>query len=168
MTNRRNLVYGLGNPLQSIFPEPIKANRAPSNNDIRYEIGQVWVDTDSSTSYILSSVTNGVPNWETNPGKETETAASPTDEVTINSIVMSATFTGFTTAADAELEVTINNSSITTSSALLVTVSNLGTNDAQMTLTRVEPKAGSVDITMQNLGTEALNGDVRVNIWRLR
>lgn len=95
----------------------------------------------------------------------TGTAASPTNSVTLNKFLMTVTFTGFTTAAAASQVFTITDSFITTNSAIFVTAANLGTNDAQMTLTRVQPKAGSVDITLKNNGSAALNGDVILSIW---
>ena len=85
--------------------------------------------------------------------------------LTINANVGVATFTGQTTGAGASQVFTITNSVATTTSAVLATVSNLGTNDAQMTLTRVEQKAGSIDFTATNNGAAALNGNVVITFW---
>ena len=48
---------------------------------------------------------------------------------------------------------------------MLVTASNLGANDAQMTVTRVVPALGSLTVTVKNNGAAALNGDVNLNFW---
>ena len=44
---------------------------------------------------------------------------------------------------------------------------NKGANDAQMTVTRVEPAAGSFIVTGTNNGAAALNGDVIISFWIL-
>jgi len=75
------------------------------------------------------------------------------------------TFTGQTTASAAEQEFTITNTTCTVGSAILVSASNLGGNDAQMTVTRVFPAAGSFVVTLTNNGAAALNGDVIITFW---
>jgi hypothetical protein len=84
---------------------------------------------------------------------------------TINANVGAATFTGQTTASGAEQVFTVTNSVATTTSVVFATASNLGTNDAQMTLTRVEQKAGSIEFTLSNEGAAALNGNVVIAFW---
>jgi len=82
--------------------------------------------------------------------------------------LISCTFTGQTTASAAEEEFTITNTIITVGSAIFATASNIGANDAQMTVTRVFPKAGSVVVTLTNYGAAALNGDVIINLWVIK
>lgn len=60
---KRTKSYGLNNPLQDVFPVPVKAERAPTAKDTRYEIGQVWVDQTSTQIYGLSSVASGAATW---------------------------------------------------------------------------------------------------------
>lgn len=96
------------------------------------------------------------------------TAASPTATVVINKRVGQANYTGFTTAAAATQVFVITNSAIlATNSPIIVTASNLGANDAQMTVTRVVPSVGSVSVSVKNNGAAALNGDVNINFWVL-
>lgn len=85
--------------------------------------------------------------------------------LTINATVGSATFTGQTTAAGAQATFTITNSQVAATSALFVTVTNVGSNDARMTLEQVKPAAGSFEVMTQNNGAAALNGDVIINFW---
>ena len=94
-----------------------------------------------------------------------QSAASPTASVTINARVGNATFTGFTTAAAASQVFTITNSVVATNSSLLVTLGNIGTNDAEMTVQRVQKTAGSFIVTAKNNGGAALNGDVTISFW---
>lgn len=54
---------GLENPLQNIFPLPVVATRAPTTNDKRYEVGQVWINTSSDQSWFLTSVSSGSATW---------------------------------------------------------------------------------------------------------
>ena len=73
-----NDLYGFPQPLTSVFPAPIKSLRAPATSDFHYQIGQVWVDTANSTSYILSSVVANSATWNimaTNPSTFTTLTA---------------------------------------------------------------------------------------------
>ena len=54
-----------------------------------------------------------------------------------------ATFTGQTTASAAQETFTITNSTVSATSAIFVTVTNIGANDTRMTLERVKQAAGS-------------------------
>lgn len=86
--------------------------------------------------------------------------------IAINAFVGHATFTGQTTAAAASQVFTITNANVTADTAMLVTVSNIGANDAQMTLTRVKQGVGSFEVTARNDGAAALNGDVIIT-WMI-
>jgi hypothetical protein len=96
---------------------------------------------------------------------DTTTEASPTAATTLDKRVGVCTFTGFTTAAAAAEVFTITNSFVSATSAIFVTVSNIGSNDAQMTLTRVKQAAGSFQVTATNNGAAALNGNVVITYW---
>jgi len=87
--------------------------------------------------------------------------------VTLNVNAGHAVFTGLTTAAAASQVFTITNSLCTATSAILCTMANLGANDAQMTITRVIPDAGSFTVTGTNNGAAALNGNVHITFWIL-
>jgi hypothetical protein len=95
------------------------------------------------------------------PATDTQAAAA----VTINANVGYATFTGLTTAAAAAEVLTVTNAICTATSAILCTLSNFGANDAQMTVTRVVPAAGSFTVTATNYGTQALNGNLVLTFW---
>ena len=58
-----NQSYGLTNPLQDVFAEPIIALRGPEATDSTFLIGQQWVDKSSNNVYFLTSITNGSANW---------------------------------------------------------------------------------------------------------
>jgi len=85
--------------------------------------------------------------------------------VTINANVGSGTFTGDTTAAGGSVTLTVTNSVCTVASSVFCSVSTLGTNDAQLTIQRVEPKAGSFEVTCKNNGAAAVNGDIILTFW---
>ena len=97
------------------------------------------------------------------------TVASPTASLTSNVRVISATFTGFTTAMSASQAFTITSSKILATSAIMVTVTNLNasTNGAIMSLVGVTQAAGSIVVHTTNNGGGALgSGDsVLVNVW---
>ena len=92
---------------------------------------------------------------------------NPTVAKTLNARVGSVTFSGYTQAASGTLVVTLTNSYIATTSAILATVTNEGANDAQMYITRIKPAAGSAEITILNGGAAALNGDMVLSFWVL-
>lgn len=93
------------------------------------------------------------------------TSASPTASLTIDANLGTATFTGFTTAAAGTQTFTINNALVATTSALFVTVTNIGSNDAQMTMQRVKQTAGAIEVYTKNNGAAALNGNVVISFW---
>lgn len=96
-----------------------------------------------------------------------DTQASPSATAVINARIGQAIFTGYTTAAAASQVFTITNSKCLATSTILVSASNFGANDAQMTVTRVIPGAGTFDVTVTNFGAAALNGNVLINFWIL-
>jgi hypothetical protein len=98
------------------------------------------------------------------PATDSQAAAA----VTINANVGVGTFTGITTAAGSSQDFTINNSICTATSAILCTLANKGANDAQMTVQRVLPGAGSFVVTAKNNGAAALNGDVIITFWIIK
>ena len=95
----------------------------------------------------------------------TSSTASPTATVVMDRRVGRALFTGFTTASAASQVFTITNATIIANSGIFVTAQNAGANDAQMTVTRVKPAVGSMEVTLRNDGAAALNGDVIITFW---
>ena len=57
--------YGLNNPLQDIFPQPVVAERAPTTGDTNYPIGQLWVNKSADAVYVFTSVAAGSATWTT-------------------------------------------------------------------------------------------------------
>lgn len=102
----------------------------------------------------------------------TATAASPTAQVTINERVGVGTFTGFTTAnGGATQDLSILSNKITTTSAVMVTVTNLNVsgNGAFMTIEGITQSTGDLFIILANNGAGALGaGDnILVSFWIL-
>ena len=60
---RLNQAAGLENPLQSVFPQPVVAQRAPTTNDKNYPVGQDWVDQSGDTAYKLIEVVSNSATW---------------------------------------------------------------------------------------------------------
>lgn len=110
---------------------------------------------------LTGGSTNGIVlassgNIKLTPATDTQASAA----VTLNAKVGVATFTGLTTAAAGTQDLTLTNSEISEGSGVIVTVSNLGANDAQMIVTRTLTAAGSMTCTVRNDGAAALNGDI--------
>lgn len=96
------------------------------------------------------------------PAKPVSAAGST---VVNNVRIGQAIYTGLTTASAATEVLTLTNSFISATSSIFLTVSNLGANDAQMTIQRVFPGAGSCAITLKNNGAAALNGNIQISFW---
>lgn len=139
-------------------------NMGSGGGDVDIVIGS----TNSTSSTLVQAGTQGI-SLNSSVGVEvlaqTAAEASPNDTVIIDSRIGVATFTGFTTAGAASEVFTITNALVTVGSAILCSVSNLGANDAQMTVTRITPGAGSFDVTLTNNGAGALNGDILITFW---
>lgn len=60
---KRTKSYGLGNPLQDVFPLPVIATRDPTTNDRNYELGQAWINRSSNQSWVLTSVVANSATW---------------------------------------------------------------------------------------------------------
>jgi fibronectin-binding autotransporter adhesin len=129
------------------------------------------VNTTSTTT--VQSGTGGVniASGATTPGlvkitPDTTSVASPTATATLNSRVLSVTFTGFTTASSGTQAFTIVSSAILATSALFVTVT-CPTTGAALTVTGVQQLVGSVVVNTTNNGASAVAGNVIVNVWVL-
>lgn len=86
--------------------------------------------------------------------------------ITITGRVTVATFTGLTTASAATETLTITNSALVAGTeGVICSVTNAGTDDAQMTITRVKPAASTITLQLKNNGAAALNGNVVVTTW---
>jgi len=83
--------------------------------------------------------------------------------LTLNAKIGSSTHTGVTTAAAAQETFTITNSEVSETSAMIVTVTNIGAADARMSLERVKQAAGSFTVDTQNNGAAQLNGNVVIS-----
>ena len=98
------------------------------------------------------------------PAVDTQAAAT----VTINANVGYATFTGLTTAAGATQVFTVTCAPCTATSAILCTLSNVGAEDAQMTVMRVTPGAGSFTVTGKNNGAAAVAHNIMLTFWIIK
>lgn len=61
---KANVGYGLSNALQNLAPEPIKATRAPTANDMALP-GTIWLDQSAagSDAYVLLAVAANAADW---------------------------------------------------------------------------------------------------------
>jgi len=62
VNQKKNVSYGLSQPLVGATPEPIISKRAPKVSD-HAEIGTVWIDQPNNDGYILTSVIANVATW---------------------------------------------------------------------------------------------------------
>lgn len=79
---KRNIAYGLNQPNVDVFPVPIVAERAPTNND-KAEVGTRWIDRSGDDAYVLTSIKSGVPSWvNTGGGSANFSSITATDDIT--------------------------------------------------------------------------------------
>ncbi len=64
---RRNVGYGLTNPLQELPPLVIESTRAPTTSDAA-QIGTTWVNKTTASVYVLAKASAGSYTWSTSPG----------------------------------------------------------------------------------------------------
>src|SRR5574340_1274612 len=68
VAQRQNVDYGLSQPLNSVFPPPIVAKRAPTTADMA-QLGTIWVQPTNTSgtavngAWILTSIINNSANW---------------------------------------------------------------------------------------------------------
>ncbi len=140
-----------------VAADAIKLNATGVNGGI-----ELWTNVAGTGKIALRS--NGYLTTEAGTATDA-TGPGATAAVAIATNVGVATCSGFTTAAAATLVLTVTNASVTATSAIMVSCSNVGANDSQMTVTRVKPAAGSFAVTLTNSGAAALNGDCIVTYW---
>lgn len=86
--------------------------------------------------------------------------------LTLNSRVGVCTFTGQTPAAGANIDLTITNNTVGSGDGVFCTVSNEGSNDADITLEGcITETAGTLLLRCQNNGAAALNGNITATFW---
>lgn len=172
MKINKRVSYGLNSPLVNASPQPIISNRTPKATD-RAEFGTLWIynrpiaDGGGTNTYVLTGVSSKVSSWVLVSGESFGLAsvATPTVDVDIANDISRgyATFTGFTTASAASQEFGLNSDLIAEGAGVLISASNGGVNDAQMTVTRVEVDDGALTVTLTNNGAAALSGDVIIS-----
>jgi hypothetical protein len=122
--------------------------------------GSISIGTAMTTGTIaIGSVLSGLVSM---PGPSVSAAGTT---VVNNVRVGQAIYTGNVTGNGVALVLTLTNSFITTTCKMLLTASNNGANDAQMTIYRIKKLAGSATITLFNNGAAALNGDVHLDFF---
>lgn len=99
-------VYGIGDNLLQLPPAPIVARRDPTTSDFG-QPGQVWVNTDDQTIWMLGGIGANSATWQTSPasgvGIFTSVQVTPGDlDVDL----------GDATIAAGNLEVTVGNATI--------------------------------------------------------
>ncbi len=122
--------------------------------------GAASVDILSGTGGILLSAAAG--DIQLSPA----TVSAAAYAATLNARVGQVTLTGQVLAAGSTQDLTITNSVITGSTQMvMISVDNLGSNDAQLQITRNLIATGGFVTTVKNVGAAALNGDIHVSFW---
>lgn len=174
ITVRKNQDYGFNNPLQDIAPLPILARRAPVATDIRYPIGQQWINTATNTVYYLTSVVAGAATWTINAiGASLTVATSLTAGTTIASgtTITAGTSLGVTTTATigTGLTVTAGNASLGNGNLVLGTAGNkIVSTSVAVAAAAGDNSFGSVTLVggTVTVSTTAVTANSLIYIWR--
>lgn len=144
---RSTQAYGLGDPLQQVFPQPVVSTRAPASTDTKYPIGQNWVNKSTDTVYALSSVAAGSATWTALGGGSSAVGDLDGDSGTATPSGGTITIAGGTnmTTAAASATVTVNMDAAI-SLATSVTSPLYTTDAADMDITAASGQ--DIDITM--------------------
>lgn len=143
---RKNIGYGLSQPLLGIAPAPIISQRAPTASD-KAEIGSVWIDQPNDDSYILTSIVANVASWIGMGG-------GPGQFNTLH-VTGGSTLQGPITAG-AGLEITAGGLNVNTGS--MQVAGNIGSEMELVAGTNIVSVLGNITATEGNL--VALEGDV--------
>lgn len=120
---------------------------------------QILADTTGSQPEAISIDAGGYVAMT--PG----TVSNNSYDAILDTRVGHVVLTGLTLSSGLSQVITITNTLCTANSCLFVTIANLGNSSAFLTLVRVQPFAGSFEVTVTNNGTQALNGDIHINFW---
>ena len=58
-----NQAYSTPDGLKDMLPKPIQASAAPGASNIKFPLGQIWLDTTAGKSYILNKIAAGAATW---------------------------------------------------------------------------------------------------------
>lgn len=126
---------GIERAFNDVFPIPINAGRAPTSADLKFPIGQIWLDTVNGLSYILAKVASGSATWNSlAPSSGQATLVSGT--VTIANTSLTATDKIFLTRADENSSTALGMLTITALTA-----------STSFVVTALDPSDGSTTIT---------------------
>jgi hypothetical protein len=155
-------------------PEVIKSTRAPGASDVNYDIGDIWINTSLSTTYMLTSKLLGVATWVVLGGSSTDVNTlsgdaggnlSPTGG---NIQIAGGTNIGTTGAGSVitvNLDAAITVDSVATSPAtagMTISATDIDADgtDASISLT-VTPKGPAGQVVIDNGGLSITNGDIQ-------
>lgn len=120
--------YGLSDALPNVFPSPIVAKRAPTSNDLKYQLGQIWILSTSQLAYILVQVVGGVATWlllESGGGSGTFSSLTvtpgPTSLTGTTTVTGTVTSSGNITATAGGLTATAGNITASNGNVVLST-----------------------------------------------
>lgn len=121
----------------------------------------------TSSTTVLQSGTGGLSLEAAGAVSMVPSTASVAGvSLTLNARVGVATFTGQTTGAGSNVDLVITNSLLGAGDGIFCTVSNRGSNDADITLEGcITETAGTLTLRCQNNGAAALNGDIVATFW---
>ena len=60
---RLEKAYSIAVGQQDVLPPPIQASAAPTSTNIKFPIGQVWVNTSTGLAYMLTKLASGSATW---------------------------------------------------------------------------------------------------------
>lgn len=144
-------LYGFPTPINTVFPAPIIAQRAPTTSDIEYPPGQVWVDQAGNEVFFLVEVVAGSARWDLAAG----TGAYPITPYVVGPVGQAGyqTVQAAITAASAAGggTVYIQRGTYTENLTLADNVTLIGEGYLEVTIVGVHTPPATGDILLQDL-----------------
>lgn len=152
--SRRNVAYGLSQPLIVVGVEPIISQRAPTAND-KAPFGTIWIDQPNNDGYVITSIVGNNATWiGIGGGAGSFTDITVTGTITAGGTI--STTTGDITADAGNITATLGNVS---GAGLIATTNNIVAvaNDIRAIVGDIFTDPGAGDINSGNNMTAAQN-----------
>lgn len=160
---RKNVAYGLGQPLTDMSPRPIVATRNPTTSDVA-ELGTNWVNKSNNGAWVLTSVVAGSSTWtDVNVSAGAVITTGDLDvvagdiNVTAGDIIASA---GSILVSAGDIDLTVG--SVNAAGGMLASTGDIDVTNGDINIAagRLLVSAGDIDVTLGDINI--IGGDFLV------
>jgi len=164
MSTKNRLAYGFSSPIEALSPRVVFSKRAPGVKD-RAAPGTQWVKNDGSHKaiYFNEGIIKGDTIWsiisyDYIKGEINSPGFTAIMDVYKGEVLLK----GFTTASNSSVKFSILNHLVKETSNVTVSAICNSFSDVKITVTNVRAAENILYITITNLGSAALDSDVKL------